>query len=133
MDKVICVHASDGNGNKSGLDPSPKTGRENFSTLGVAIESVWNDGGYLAGTSYSTPVAVGFAANVLQYVQHSRELEEKHRKRVFSRVGMRNILLAMSDLRDEYHYITPWRWMWDSDGSIEVAFKIKQALKDDKY
>ncbi|CAG2005085.1 unnamed protein product [Fusarium graminearum] len=132
MDKVLCVHASDGNGNKSGLDPSPKIDRENFSTLGVAIESIWEDDVYLSGTSYSTPVAADFAANVLRYVQHCCGLEEKYRKRAFSRVGMKNILLAMSDFRDGYHYVTPWRKMWDGDVAVDVAAKIKQALKDDK-
>ncbi|KAK2608930.1 hypothetical protein QQS21_002506 [Conoideocrella luteorostrata] len=132
MDRVLCIHASDGYGNKSGQDPAPIGDRVNLSTLGVAIESVWESGVYLSGTSYSTPIAAGIAANILRYVQTCSELTEKYRLKAFRLVGMRNILKAMSVDIDNYHYIAPWRRMWDPDSTDEdVTLKIKQALKDD--
>ena len=98
LDKVLCLHASDGNGNKSGMDPSPKPLSENLTTLGVAIPSIWEKGVYLAGTSYSTPVAVGIAANVLRFIEHVAKedlLTEEQRNEAFSRTGMRKILVRI--------------------------------------
>lgn len=132
MDRVLCIHASDGYGNKSGQDPAPIGDRVNLSTLGVAIESVWETGVYLSGTSYSTPIAAGIAANILRYVQNCSELTEKYRVKAFRLVGMRNIFQAMSVDIDNYHYVAPWRRMWDPDSTDDdVTSKIKQALKDD--
>jgi hypothetical protein len=34
---IICVHATDGKGNKGGMNPSPMDDKLNFATLGVAI------------------------------------------------------------------------------------------------
>jgi subtilisin family serine protease len=137
LEHVLCVHASDGNGTTSGMDPSPKMGRDNFSTLGVAIPSVTENGVYLSGTSYSTPVAAGIAANILRFVQHltdTGELAEEYRKEAFRRIGMKNILLAMSNSRDGYHYIAPWWKMWDKTSTQQrVAWMIMEALKEDMY
>lgn len=134
LDKVLCIHASDGHGNKSGMDPSPKMYSENISTLGVAIPSIWKDGVYLSGTSYSTPVAAGIAANVLRFVQHVADagmLTQEQRNEAFSRTGIKNIMLAMSEPRDQYQYVTPWRRMWNKDAMIpDVVTKIKEALKE---
>ncbi|OAL03888.1 hypothetical protein IQ06DRAFT_302808 [Phaeosphaeriaceae sp. SRC1lsM3a] len=70
---VICVHAVDGNGYKSGLNPAPQKGVKNFGCLGVAVESEWDlDEGYLEGTSYATPVMSGIISNVLRFVQLPR-------------------------------------------------------------
>lgn len=133
MDKVLCIHASDGNGNKGEVNPSPKRDCDNFSTLGVAIESIWEHGVYLSGTSYSTPVAAGFAANVLQYIRHCPGLSTKDIKKASSRVGMKSILFAMSESRDQYNYVTPWRRMWhDGDTIDDVTLKIKEALRNDR-
>jgi hypothetical protein len=38
---VICIHASDGHGNDGGISPSPESRKDNFSTLGISIESKW--------------------------------------------------------------------------------------------
>lgn len=137
LEKVLCIHASDGNGNKSGIDPSPKLGRENFTTLGIGIPSITEAGVRLSGTSYSTPVAAGIAANVLRFVQHLNEsglLSDEYRKEAFSRMGMRSILLAMSNTIDDYHFIVPWWKMWDTASSPQkVAWKIEEALKEDMY
>lgn len=133
MDKVLCIHASDGDGNKSERNPSPDDLRENFSTLGVAIESISDEGRYLSGTSYSTPVAAGFGANILRYVQscYSKScLTKEHRNKAFSRMGMRNIMLAMADKRDGYRYVTPWGKIWDEGTDFgDIPGKIKEALK----
>lgn len=89
----------------------------------------------MAGTSYSTPVAIGIAANVLRFVEHvTREglMNDKQRDYVFRRDGMKKILKAMSEERgDGYQFITPWRKMWDEDSTMDgVVSNMKQALKE---
>jgi hypothetical protein len=39
--QVICMHACDGKGNKGDMSPSPMSNRDNFTTLGVAVQSKW--------------------------------------------------------------------------------------------
>ncbi|PVH69595.1 subtilisin-like protein, partial [Cadophora sp. DSE1049] len=133
LDRVLCIHASDGHGNKSGLDPTPKQSSENLSTLGVAIPSISELGVLVSGTSYSTPIMVGMTANILRFVQHVTNaglLTEEQRTEAFTRMGVRNILLAMSERRDKYDYVTPWRMMWNDGAGVEdVVSKIKEALK----
>jgi hypothetical protein len=52
--EVICIHASDGNGNDGGINPTNEDGDDNFMTLGIAVELV-NDGKYFykSGTSFA--------------------------------------------------------------------------------
>ncbi|KAF6810480.1 pfs domain-containing protein [Colletotrichum sojae] len=63
-DDVVCIHATDGNGKQSGMNPSPVPETDNFATLEVAVpsrrnnEDVWK-----SGTSFAVPVAAGFAAD----------------------------------------------------------------------
>ncbi|WQF77071.1 Putative peptidase S8/S53 domain, peptidase S8, subtilisin, Ser-active [Colletotrichum destructivum] len=135
MDKVLCVHSSDGDGIASGFNPSPKADRENFTTLGEGIESVWEDGVYLHGTSYATPIVAGFAANVLQYIWNCPLLQERHRKKASTRVGMMSLLVAMSEKRGDFYYVSPWRRIWTlEEGEREdvIAFRISEALKYDR-
>ncbi|KAM0425638.1 hypothetical protein ACHAPT_009170 [Fusarium lateritium] len=136
MDQVLCIHAGDGNGNKSGLNPTPLDWRDNISTLGVCIPSEWEgeEGQYVSGTSYAAPVAAGIAANVLRFVQYATDqglMTQPQRMSAFSCSGMRHMLLAMRERRDGYDFVMPWRRMW-SDGSTEldVVSKVKEALKN---
>ncbi|KAI8689253.1 Subtilisin-like protein [Fusarium keratoplasticum] len=123
LDQVLCIHAGDGNGNKSGLNPTPLPWRDNLSTLGVCIPSVWEDEDegdhYISGTSYAAPVAAGIAANVLR---------DAH-----SCSGMRHIMLAMCEPqhRDGYWFVIPWRRIWSEDSTeSDVVSKMKEALKN---
>jgi len=133
-DKVLCIHASDGDGNKSGMDPTPKLFSESLSTLGVAVPSIFPPDVFVSGTSYSTPIMVGMAANILRFVQHVTDkglLTEEQRIGALTRMGVRNTLLAMSELRDSYNYVTPWRKMWNVGADVGVVVsKIKGALKE---
>ena len=139
VDKVLCIHAADGYGNPSGINPSVRRWCENISTLGVAIRSFCEYDVYLDGTSYSTPVAAAIAANVLRFVRDETKagnLTEYQRKQAFSRGGMRNILLAMSEARfgGGYDYVVPWRKMWhDHVTAQDVVTKIKEALRGHIY
>ncbi|KAM5342058.1 hypothetical protein ACJ41O_015089 [Fusarium nematophilum] len=136
LDQVLCIHAGDGNGNKSGLNPTPLRWRDNLSTLGVCIPSEWRgeEDHYVSGTSYAAPVAAGIAANVLRFVQWATDegfMTQPQRMNAYSCAGMRHIMLAMCEPRDGYDFVMPWRRMW-SEGSTErdVISKMKEALKN---
>ncbi|KAB5536167.1 hypothetical protein GE09DRAFT_1141615 [Coniochaeta sp. 2T2.1] len=135
--QVICVHAVDGNGDKSGLNPAPKSRAKNFGSLGVAIKSEWDaDEVYLEGTSYATPVVTGMISNVLRFVQYAWErgfLAEEYYKEAFSSRGMSNILGEMAELTsDGYDFIRPkWKIWGETDTVQDVVTKIKSAVEQD--
>jgi hypothetical protein len=74
---VICIHSTDGGGNKSGFNPSPEDYGPNFSLLGNGVRSTWpaNVDGHVgslrrtSGTSISTPIAAAIAASILVFVR----------------------------------------------------------------
>ncbi|KAF6816890.1 hypothetical protein CMUS01_12193 [Colletotrichum musicola] len=42
-ESVMCIHATDGNGNSGGMNPLPLPNNDNFATLGVAVPGRWNN------------------------------------------------------------------------------------------
>jgi len=133
LDNVLCIHATDGGGNKSVMNPPPDLHRENLSTLGVAVPSIWEPGMHLSGTSYATPVAAAIAALVLVFIQDAtaaKKMTEDLRDDAFSRDGMKNILLKMAVPNDGYSYIAPWSNFWpDGAEAYDVMRKIREALR----
>ncbi|KJZ70855.1 hypothetical protein HIM_09769 [Hirsutella minnesotensis 3608] len=135
--QVICIHAVDGKGNKSGLNPAPKQGAKNFGSLGVAVESEWDEGEvYLEGTSYATPVVTGMISNVLRFVQYAWGkglLAEELYKEAFSSRGMSNILGELAErTSDGYDYIQPkWKIWGEKDEVWDVVSKMKSAVQKD--
>ncbi|RSL40082.1 hypothetical protein CEP53_013603 [Fusarium sp. AF-6] len=133
LDTVLCIHATDGRGNTGSMNPDPESHRDNFSTLGVAIPSVWENGVYLSGTSYATPVAASMAAVILGFIKAAvaaGKMPKESIEEVFDRQGMKNILLAMTMLRDGYNCIVPWREFWPLGSGHDVLIaSIEKALK----
>jgi subtilisin family serine protease len=119
--EVICIHASDGNGNEGGINPPNEDGDDNFMTLGIAVELV--DGGkcfYKSGTSFATPIAAGIAANILELAARSKELAGRAKKRLKESEGMRKMFRMMSEQNQlaPYRYIAPWHYWprnWTTD------------------
>ncbi|KAF5645877.1 uncharacterized protein FTJAE_2307 [Fusarium tjaetaba] len=68
---VLCIHATDGKGNSGDMNPSSLERGDNFATLGVSV-CFYNAQGDLwkSGTSFATPIAVGFAAAVLEFARY---------------------------------------------------------------
>lgn len=141
-DRVICIHAADGYGNKSGMNPDAKKYDPNLSTLGVAVESIWpdDDGEHLEGTSYAAPVASAIAANVLKFALRAHDpmgwkeedlLSDDHVYEIFRSGGMSKILLSMTQPRDGYNFIAPWRSVWNEEATDRsVATRFKVALNE---
>ncbi|KAM5385425.1 hypothetical protein ACJZ2D_001066 [Fusarium nematophilum] len=75
--RVICTFILDGAGaDNSGMNPPTSANYGNFGTLGVDIETRWdNKAGetvtrYTSGTSYATPVLAAIAANYLAWLDY---------------------------------------------------------------
>lgn len=132
---VICIHATDGKGNKGGMNPSPVANRDNFATLGVAVPSRWRGNDvWKSGTSFAVPIAVGFAADILEFAKYrcpnlkSRKLKILHRKR-----GMQAVFRKMAEERDGYDFIHPvrlWKDWQDAKTEQQAAKAIEDIMED---
>ncbi|KAH7310636.1 peptidase S8/S53 domain-containing protein [Stachybotrys elegans] len=109
---VICMHATDGDGNCGGINPSPIIGTDNFATLGIAIYSQWKEKNVLlSGTSYAVPVAVGFAVCVLEFAKHVCNIDAEDLARLTRTDAMSRVFKKMSSRRDGYDFLWP-RHLW---------------------
>ena len=131
-ERVICINATTGNGNKYPATPTPRRNQYNFATLGSSVRAWWppKNGGpaklvYRARTSTATPVAAGIAAFVIDLLRKSREeylkqsedrasLEKQYdrsMRRLHTNEGMKAVFKSMveDEGRDGYDYVAPWR------------------------
>ncbi|UPL01136.1 hypothetical protein LCI18_012070 [Fusarium solani-melongenae] len=121
---VICVHASEGNGQDGGINPEMVSGF-NFLTLGIGLELIKREnlvkkGRSLAtykrvvksGTSFATPIAAGIAATVLDLAVRRGEIDERAVEKLKRPEGMEKVLRLIStpegDVRDRMYYMAPW-------------------------
>ncbi|EAQ91095.1 hypothetical protein CHGG_03030 [Chaetomium globosum CBS 148.51] len=105
---VICIHATDGRGNKGGMNPSPLPNRNNFATLGVAVRCLWKGKVWKSGTSFAVPIAAGFAADIMEFARcRCTNLKSRKLKKLQRKDGMRAIFERMEKLRDGYDFIAP--------------------------
>ncbi|RBR10309.1 hypothetical protein FVER53590_11628 [Fusarium verticillioides] len=130
---VFCIHATDGNGNKSGMDPIPLNNCANFTTLGVAVPCGHSNGSesFLSGSSYSTPIAAGIAANLLdqgRVLQRDGILNAEECNRLHGYDGMKRVFELMACKTDGYDYLAPWNLWHDQTDANTVWANIKQAL-----
>jgi len=104
---IFCILASDGNGSSDSMNPDNED-NDCFRTLGVAIESRWQGESILLhGTSYATPIAVGMAANVLDFAKV--KLSQKRWQKLTSYPGMRAVLRLMTPKAKNQWYLCPWQ------------------------
>ena len=134
---VICIHATDGKGNKSGTSPSPLANRDNFATLGVAVPLRLKGSDVLkSGTSFAVPIAVGFAASVLEFAKYKCTNPEPRKLKILHRnQGMQAIFRKMAESRDGYDFIHPVR-LWkgydweDARGEQQAAKAIDDIMEE---
>ncbi|KAJ4024685.1 hypothetical protein NW766_000925 [Fusarium irregulare] len=141
---VICVHASEGNGEDGRINPEIQSGF-NFMTLGMGLELMEKE--YFvkkgracsrlknvvkSGTSFATPIAAGIAATVLDLASREPTITSRVKRKLKTPEGMERVLRLMStpkgDQRDRLYYMAPWhhwtsgwemdessrRWVWDT-------------------
>lgn len=130
QDGVLCIHVSDGKGNKVGINPAPVDG-DNFSTLGYAIDSKWKgEDIYISGSSFATPVAAAIAANALEFIRHNLAGEGDCAKYFYTPRGMKDLFQCLSDHIDGYDYVKPWkRHLWDTGTYPEDTCSALRYIK----
>ncbi|RYP46073.1 hypothetical protein DL768_007665 [Monosporascus sp. mg162] len=126
---VFCIHVSDGKGNKVGINPAP-VDKDNFSTLGNAIDSKW-DGKevYINGSSFAAPIAAGIAANALEFIRHTLTGQGDRPDYFYRYQGMRALFCCLSDGMDGYDYVKPWkRYLWDDETDPQDTCSALRAI-----
>ncbi|PTB51390.1 hypothetical protein M431DRAFT_19399 [Trichoderma harzianum CBS 226.95] len=112
---VIAVHASDGSGEGAKFNPNPES-KLNLSTLGENIKIRWPDPDnygdmkdrYISGSSFATPIAVGIAANVLEFARHRLKLNGWKKDVIYSHpVGRQNLATHSQDFLQDINPQSP--------------------------
>jgi hypothetical protein len=151
-DGVICVYASDGDGNTGDFNPDctrDTTNRDEFAILGIDIESKWNKKTvHKSGTSFATPIAAGIACNILEFARHELpNLTPERRYWLYSYKGMVRVFGRMSKKRGDYCYLSPWRkhkqeikrqrdtgvWEGREDGTVDSEYLKKLLVGAIRY
>ncbi|KAK0727292.1 peptidase S8/S53 domain-containing protein [Lasiosphaeria miniovina] len=132
---VICVHATDGKGNKGGMNPSPLPNKDNFATLGVAVPCKWKGKDvWKSGTSFAVPIAAGFAADIMEFAKYRcTNLKPRKLKILQRKQGMQVIFQKMAELRDGYDFIHPVRlWKgWQNLKTEQQAVKVIEHVMEE--
>lgn len=132
--RVICIHSTDHNGNKSQFNPSPMDSQYNFSILGQNIKSCWPNSEEAAasrrmsGTSFATAVAAALAACCIGYVELTIK-DWVPPVPLRSHEGITRLfgLLAQSNTkRDGYDLIAPFLFFRKSSWEGEIKYTFSQ-------
>ncbi|KAG5925766.1 hypothetical protein E4U42_003954 [Claviceps africana] len=116
---VICIYATDTQGNRCDFSPSAEKHNINLATVGYGVESAWPvsqcDVGknpscltVRNGTSFAAPIAAGIAAFLLLYVrlhlpqQAARSTKQQKMKRLLRELAKKD---GDEITRDGYHFI----------------------------
>lgn len=132
--EVICINSTDGEGNPSPFNPSPKEDK-NFSTLGEAVLSSWPRSVQqrMTGTSFATPIAAGIAAVTMDYMEQKRRgWSEENDRYVAKKIKTRGGIIAvfdkhLSDPRSGFRFLCPWLFFNKDETGLDRA--ILQTLR----
>ncbi|KAI8713078.1 hypothetical protein NCS52_01251100 [Fusarium sp. LHS14.1] len=123
---VIAIHASDGLGTPTNINPTPDRTDDNFATLGrdieieVALKNGEYEKKYVTGTSFATPIAAAIAANVLEFSRHKLHLTLDRKRTLYTGPCIRRIFKKMAERRGDYDYLQPWTLWEHQDGICQV-------------
>ena len=124
---VICIWATDGDGNKSLTNAQTMSGSGKFATLGVAVKSAWPEQPQhpdvteirKSGTSFATPIAAGIAACVLEFAIQNG-MDKNYYDELKSHQGMRKVFQSMKTKSDGLHFIYPWELFHEKVGKVSI-------------
>jgi hypothetical protein len=120
-DFVICVHASDGQGNNCGINPPPTPGDLNLTTLGISVAS--EEKGQVVhktGTSFATPIAAALVANMLEIARYCCQFTEEEQASLHDFSTINKILHGLvRKMGDGYQYLSPQKIM-DIDALVST-------------
>lgn len=138
---VIGIHSLDGYGNDNGgLNPPILTHRDNFGTLGLGIEMLWEGvSEFKSGSSYATPIGAAVAANLLIWLDYMN----KHRQDIldpyvytFLRTteGVRHMFMRSRKHSEssKIDYVAPWFLFEDYSQdmpNVDIDLQILSLLK----
>ncbi|KAI0439844.1 hypothetical protein F4803DRAFT_553624 [Xylaria telfairii] len=133
---VIAIHSLDGMGNdEGGMNPSRHGYFENFGTLGLGIETSWDEmppelgsspntpsntattNVYKSGSSYATPIAAGIIANSIEWMDYMKAKGQLNRQQYNSLrkpKGIRLMLKKQSEAVGDMLSVAPWI-LWKED------------------
>jgi hypothetical protein len=133
---VMCIYASDGLGNRGPMNPPVDKNEAlfHFSTLGVAMPFKWqNKEVWKSGTSFATPIAAGFAASVLYFVEsvdYTWTTTKFRRRVLYQKYGMEAVFKAMSVSVGDMRFVHPIH-LWENDRSDEEVAKLIETIIQD--
>ncbi|KAI0168133.1 peptidase S8/S53 domain-containing protein [Pestalotiopsis sp. NC0098] len=122
---VICMSASNGKGKVADISPAALPNDDNFMTLGVSVPLFWKGNEvFRSGTSYATPIAVGFAINVLEicnFTHGARLVQDGD--------DMRRVLRLLSVRDGNHDYIAPWFFLDNCKDFQYMVDSIENVLQ----
>jgi hypothetical protein len=152
-DDVMCIYATDGDGNKYVKNPTPISSKDNFAVLGESVEALWPPTSphsaarrvRKSGTSTATPICAAIAGIVVtalrlnedSYVSGFELKEQEKRRGMYQRkvaaLGRPSAMASVFKLmvgedgnRDNYQFIAPWR-IFD-EGSRQRSTTLENIL-----
>ena len=143
-DAVLCIYATDGDGNKYGKNPTPESNKDNFAVLGDSVEALWPPSSLQgaarkvrkSGTSTATPICAAIAGIVMtalrqnedSYVNSFEERYQERKRRTYQRkanalgkasamASVFKLMVGEDGMRDDYQVIAPWRVLEEGNRS----------------
>jgi hypothetical protein len=136
-EQVICIYATDGQGEPYRSNPTPIGNSYRFATLGEAVKSAWPKGlkkgaapeQRMTGTSIATPIVAGIAACFLEFaLVHEMPVNSYNSLR--TRQGMSAVFgKLMVDIRKELHCIHLWRLFSEPRQPADILFLMSDVLR----
>jgi subtilisin family serine protease len=141
-EKVFCIYATTGLGNKYPRNPTEQKRAYNFAILGSSVLS-WmpaqSQQKRKSGTSTATPIAAGIAAILIGFVRHPQYSQDvcQEDKELLERLGtvggMSDVfdrMVGTDGTRDGYDYLCPWNILDASDQHKSALTMLHDIIRD---
>lgn len=126
---MICINALDSyEGSIQLLSPAAVIREDNFVTLGIHVESMWEKKDvFKSGTLFAMPIAAALAANILEFAQLKLEMKHADKCWLYLYKRMRAVLRRFLVKVDRYRFLCSQKLLKDRRLDYEY---LKCQLKD---